>query len=278
PYSLIADSRFQLDPSWQALKIRARLRGHNITVGNQIWMTAHIAYDFDDKDGNKVESGPTRFLGLRQDSDWVTQEITARIPAGATFLRLKPGLFRVKGTFDIADLDISEVTLPASLRALAIRPGFPEGTFEQFDNQHNPLGWKLPDPVQMKVLTENGNHFLRLTNDTSLNSVSLESRFQLDPRWQAIKVRVRMRTSDLNPGPNPQDRAQLRFDFSDTNQQKVGPGHTVPTLKGDSDWTTLESKVLVPQGAAFITLIPGLFHTTGTLDVDDISIEEVKTQ
>jgi len=265
---------YRLDPTWQALKIRARMRARNLKVGQQTWQNARLNLTILDALGNRV--GNIKVPELTQDSDWVTKETKIPIPENAPFLEIGPGMLAATGTFDIDDIQIEEEKVPnMPPRSLPVTAGFPEGKFEQVGDDGNPRGWHLSNPQHIQVAAENGNHFLRLTNENGQATVATEARFKLDPTAHGIKIKVRLRGKDLQVGATSLDNARLDCTFENSQHDRVGRLPNVPSLKQDSDWITLESRGIVPEGAFFIKLAPALVNTTGTFDVDDIQIEQL---
>ena len=50
---------------------------------------------------------PATVPELKADSDWVTQTVELKVPAGATRLNIQPAMFRCTGVFEIADLTVT---------------------------------------------------------------------------------------------------------------------------------------------------------------------------
>ena len=267
----IEDNRFTLDPKWKVLKLSARLRSKNLKIGTNAVDGARMQFVFEDATGKMVGGWPPA-PALRQDSDWVTKIVRAPIPTGAMYVKLLPALYNATGTFDIDDVQIGEA--PA-LEALPLTTGFPEGTFESFDDASRPQGWRFSDPKLCAVIAEGSNHFLRVSNDTPGKSVQAQGRFQLDPKWISLKVTVRMRTMNLqlSAASNVVSDARLQFVFEDGQGKRVGGWPKVPTLKTNSTWIVNAVVNDIPKGSIYIVFAPALYNATGALDVDDITVE-----
>ncbi|MDQ3814516.1 MAG: hypothetical protein M3347_11265 [Armatimonadota bacterium] len=267
------DSYWKLDPQWQGIKVSARLRAQHLKTGKQPWYNARLGYGYTDATGKTV--GPyLQCPELNQDSDWKTVSVRSTIPAGALYLHLRAYLQQATGTFDLDDIRITEDT-SLNLPRLLLRAGFPEGKFEEIDDQGEPAGWKLKGRRGVELIAEDGNHFLRLANANPSATVAADSSFKLDPLWKAMHIRVRMRARDLEIGANPLDVAQLRYTFEDAEHTKLGRFPPLLALQQDADWTTLEAKVLIPEGAFLIRLMPMLQNATGVVDIDDIAIDPI---
>ena len=178
------------------------------------------------------------------------------------------------GTFDVDDIQITPLgqgdLAPASL---PIRPGLPEGTFENLDDKGDPVGWTLGTGITL--MQEDGNHFLRLNNDDPNGTVLTDTFFKLDPAWRGIIVKARLRTN-IKTGPESYHNARLGYTFADAAGEKVGDWPATLDVRADEDWTKLEQRALVPPGAVYVKVTPIMQNTTGTLDLDDIVVEEDK--
>ncbi|MDQ3815647.1 MAG: hypothetical protein M3347_17170 [Armatimonadota bacterium] len=269
-----------LEPEWRRLKVTVRMRTNALRVEPDVGSGARLDCSFVDAAGKTVAPGlaeaaskgnaPSLLLPtLRLDTEWVDLKAVGAIPPGAVALRLAPSLINTRG---IADFDDIQVVPNPPLDASPIRAGLPEGTFEQTDEKGNPVGWNLAGWKMIRVMEENGNHFLRIENRAFPNDyVMISSRFKLDPIWQRVKIALRMRTRDLKVGKQPWNEARLWYAFEDENGKEIGAG-PFPALKKDSDWVALEVKTAIPKNAVHLKLTPAMLSTTGIADFDDIQI------
>src|ERR1019366_4476302 len=231
--------------SWRKLKVSARLRARTLQLGEQAWQNARVMLRFEDATGKPLGFPSCPQLGV--DSDWVTLSTTCGVPTGATMLAIEPGVYGPAGELSVDDITV----LPNSpIEALPIQAGFPEGTFEKFEADGNPVGWNLPKEPNVKVLEENGNHFLRLVNEKSGSTTAIEdNRFTLDPKWKVLKLSARLRSKNLKIGTNAVDGARMQFVFEDATGKMVGGWPPAPALRQDSDWGTKIVRAPIPTGA-----------------------------
>ncbi|MBV9864893.1 MAG: hypothetical protein JO316_06055 [Abitibacteriaceae bacterium] len=267
------ENRVGLNPAWKSVKVRVRMRAKNLKVGKQTWESARLGFIFEKGIGERIGDYPDT-PKLTTDSDWVNREVVVPVPPGATLINLQPIMMLTTGTFDLDDI---QVIGNPPLTTKTIRPGFPEGSFETLDDNGQPLGWELNSP-QIKVVEEDGNHFLRLTNQNPQVSVFVDNYFKLDPTWKAITLRVRERAKNLKAGTQPWENARLGYTFMNATGQRVGDWPVTPDLRQDTkSWRIFTMRAEIPTGAVYIKLTPILHNTTGTLDIDDIKIEQAGT-
>ncbi|MBV9865664.1 MAG: hypothetical protein JO316_09960 [Abitibacteriaceae bacterium] len=267
--------RFKLNPSWQKIRIYARMRATQLHLGSNSWETARLVPEFQDAGGNRV--GPYQpVIELKKDSDWVSQMIEIEVVPGATYLRLSAESF----ASGIIDYDDIRVEPNSPLPAHRWRKSFPEGNFETPDAQGNLLGWKPSDPKLYQVMEENGNHFLRINNLPNATGqfshfVSAPCRFKLDPHWKKLRIRVRMRASHLKIGVNPWEDARLALVFEDALGRHIEPWTAVPSIKHDTDWVNLEQMQDITPGSVYLTLSPEMQGSSGVVDYDDIRFDPI---
>ncbi|MBV9866837.1 MAG: hypothetical protein JO316_15890 [Abitibacteriaceae bacterium] len=266
---LSAYNDFTIDPTWRRIRVQGRLRVQGLKRGANEWETTRLQYWFTDGGSNMI--GPwQRPMEIKHDTDdWVLMRSEAKVPLGATRLRISPEILNAAGQADYDDIKVMQE--PAWLD-LPIRDGFPEGTFENVDEEGNPAGWILDDKEHAQVAEEKGNHFLRLINDNIDDSVSASTEFKLNPTWKKIKIRLRMRGKNIKIGPSPNDEShpRLAYEFADDNG-KVGPWvGNLPTLPQSSDWETKEIEATIPPDAKYIMLRPEMVYSSGIMDIDDI--------
>jgi serine/threonine protein kinase len=135
-------------------------------------------------------------------------------------------------------------------------------------------GWYVADRFkpQVQFVTEDGNRFVRLTNDDMGKTVFIDQRIKVDPAWKAITVSVRMRASDFTHGTGASYDARLAFAFRDTNDKRVGNWPNVPCVKENSPWVERTVTADVPPGADTLYIQAAIFYATGTADFDDVKV------
>jgi len=267
-----AKARFQLPPDWRALKLKGRLRVKNLKKkpDAQNWETARVGFAYQNRHG--VRTGRTTpSLAMHADGDWKQLELKSNIPPDAAYVELTVLFNHAGGVFDVDDLQLEAAT-PSVVQAPVYEwtRVFPEGSFEHLDERGHPVNW-LPDG-KGKVLEEEGNHFLRLSNSDAQSSVAMPSQWKLRPQWKAVHVRARIRGRNLKFTGKPVDGAGIQILFLNGQNTIIQPMAAPLEIKKDCDWVDLQTKVIIPRGAVTIRLVPSLVRTTGILDVDDILI------
>lgn len=267
---------FSLPPEWRALTISARVRAKNLRRNdpNTDWKTARIGIKFRDARHQQVGGWPPSLM-LPGNSDWKVLSARMDIPRQAAFVFIEPMLQETAGEFDVDDLQFEKAE--PKVIAAAIHEwtrAFPEGTFERKDEQGGVIGWEI-DGRGTSIEQEEDNHFLRLTNDNPRNTVLAQSQWRVLPQWKTVRVRARLRASNLKSGANPLDGARFQVLFSNANEDILMPTPPPIEVKKAGDWADLQTVCPVPQGATVLKLLPTLSRTSGTLDIDDVLIEPI---
>ncbi|MBV9864996.1 MAG: sigma-70 family RNA polymerase sigma factor [Abitibacteriaceae bacterium] len=146
----------------------------------------------------------------------------------------------------------------------------PNGNFENPEAGGNTAGWNLSDLTKAKVLTENGNHFLRLTNDSPFTTVSATILHAVDPAWKTLKVSGVIRTSNLKVDAQAWNGAHLEVTFMREDKSMAAPSFQY--LRNDRDWTPLSLVVPVLPGAEQVQITVSLNHAAGIADFDAIGL------
>ncbi len=257
-----------VEPSWKNLRVSARMRVSDLKVGKEAWETARISVVFLDAQGKILTYG--RQTDLSRDSTWVTVRTTSEVPPGTHRISLDVGVYAPQGEMAVDDISVVPNPPPD---ALPIRPGLPEGSFEQVNAAGLAPGWELLDRKRTQVVEEDGNHFLRLINPQPRDGIFATGLFKLDPSWKALKIGVRMRTEGLRVGANPWENARLMSSFLNAAGTELKGETATPFLAKDTDWVQLEVLQPIPAGAVFLKLTPFLLQATGIADFDDITVE-----
>ncbi len=92
----------RVSPQIASLTVSVRMRAANLKIGKEGWHTAAVALMFE---GGQF-GYPPEVPRLRANSDWVTQSVELKVPAGATRLNIQPAMFYSTGVFEIADLTV----------------------------------------------------------------------------------------------------------------------------------------------------------------------------
>ena len=258
-----------IGPDWKRVRVSAQLKTKNLRRGADWWHTARLDFNFLDAKGQTVGYG--RGLNLWENSDWTTLHKFINVPQNATNLSLELGLFYASGELMIDNIRV-EVNSP--LEGRPIRAGFPEGTFENTEGSGWPEGFEPWAPGDLKIVEENGNKFLRLTNNNPNASVGGVGRFQLPPEWKAFRLRAKMRAKNLKIGDKFWESARVTLKTTDTEGERAGGYLDVVQLRADSDWKIVETVNPIAKEAKIVEIEPGILGSTGIVDIDDIEIED----
>ncbi len=261
-----------VQPGWKSLKVTVRVRGKGLRSGPKEYEDAHIGLVF--FDARNAEVGYAIPITLSADSDWTVLSGAGEVPPGAHHVVLDAGNGGEAGEFGIDDIVLEPNTM---IDAPPLREGFPEGSFEDTDEQGQPVGWPIKGKAHIERLEENGEHFLRLSNALPEQSVELSTLWKLDPATRRVRLQALMRTQNLQIGAQPWEDARLSPIFLDAAGVRIGDWPPSLELKASSDWASLSSQTLsVPKGTVFLKLYIGLLNARGTLDVDEIQIQQLK--
>ncbi len=126
--------------------------------------------------------------------------------------------------------------------------------------------------AQVQILSENGNRFVRLTNDDPEKTVFVDQKLPVDPAWKALTVTARMRAINFHAGKLASQDGRVAFAFRDDADKRVGNWPPVPTVRADSPWVERVVTVDVPAGAKTLYLQMAIFNATGTVDFDDVKV------
>jgi len=150
---------------------------------------------------------------------------------------------------------------------------FAIGSFDKIDAKRNfPVGWGAARPSKTEVRSEDGNRFVRLTNDDPRAVVNIHGVIKLRSEWKALKISARMKAVGLKVGQAGWHNARVVVRFEDARGELVRYSPS-PSLRKDSDWTTVTVTVPVPEKAAHVLFQPGLYFATGVMEIDDIRVE-----
>jgi hypothetical protein len=253
--------------------VTARVRGKNLKFkpNPQGWECARVGFIFQNKQGEQA-GGFQQSLELHNDADWQQLSVKADIPRDAVYIEIAAMLQETSGIFDVDDLQFEQATPTVNLAPIyEWTREFPEGTFENKEENGAPLHWEMDNRAQ--ILEEEGNHFLRLTSENARDTIFVSGQWKIKPEWKSVRVRARLRGANLKKGGNPLDGARLRILFMDSNDTPLTVIPEPLELKKDSDWVDLQTQTPIPPGAVSIRLMPSLSRSSGLFDVDDIYIE-----
>ena len=113
----------KLSPEWKKLTVSARLKLSNYQKGPEGWHGPRVQLRFLDAKNEMVGDyqTPPEIAG---NTDWVTKEVSMDIPAGATQLKIEPGLWGSKGLLEIDDIIVTATPpTPAPAAPQSAAPG-----------------------------------------------------------------------------------------------------------------------------------------------------------
>lgn len=153
----------------------------------------------------------------------------------------------------------------------------PNGDFENLDGAGRPAEWAWVHPGSLAIVEEEGNSFLRVSQEKAGPHVFAETRVPVDPGWVAVRVRAKMRARDLEPGKHEHgyQNGRIQFLFENEREERVGPWPECPALNEDTGWAWLETQADVPDGAKWMRLQCAIFAATGVVDFDDVTVVPV---
>ncbi len=99
------------------LRVAARIRATDLQPGGKNWQTANVIFRFTD-DNKKAVGGYGPTPRVTEDCDWTLVEVTADVPAGATRMGVRLGLYHATGVAEFDDI----VVEPASEEGELIEP------------------------------------------------------------------------------------------------------------------------------------------------------------
>jgi hypothetical protein len=104
--TVFADQKIDIDPTWKAITVSAKMRATNFKVGKTASQDGRVAFAFHDSAGARVGSWPP-VPNVRTDSGWVERTVTADVPAGAKTLYVQLAIFNALGSVDFDDVTIT---------------------------------------------------------------------------------------------------------------------------------------------------------------------------
>ena len=111
--TVTASTTVALPPGTRGVRLAGRFRVEKLTVDpKQNWTGAFIGGSVLDAKKKKIGGLPTGFRFREATGGWVKKEAVLKLPEGAAFLLVQPGIFLASGDFGVDDLEISVVDVP----------------------------------------------------------------------------------------------------------------------------------------------------------------------
>lgn len=150
------------------------------------------------------------------------------------------------------------------------------GSFEEtIDNSKEPAGWYYVREAEVTPDDDarDGQHVLRMQNSVPGRNAHVLQAFGVDGLLvRQIELRLWAKGSNLRFGPQRGDRAGAIIEFYGENRAPVGHANLGP-WKGNFKWTEKAKVIRVPPQARLGVVGVGLFGSTGTLDVDQVTVK-----
>jgi hypothetical protein len=169
----------------------------------------------------------------------------------------------------------------AALSATAQENVFPEGGFEIMGAKGKPEGWVFPDPTYMaskggaiSLEGENGGTFLRIVSAGEGDAPKPHAKLDLPENAIHVRLQYKLRSANMKVLPEPAWAGGfMGGSFIDADGQALKPFVPSRRMKeNNAEWIECEDTYPVPGGAVKVMLQPGLYFSTGTLDVDDVQV------
>lgn len=195
-----------------------------------------------------------------------------------TLLRvLLPGAFlRVLGQGGIAL--VACLCLASSAQAeVTAAPLLTNGDFETAGGDGTwPAEWSRPKAGETSWETEDGGRFMRLKATAPGQQILVHRLVPLYPDVKAVEISLRIRVTDLVPGAQQWFDARIMTGFKNQEGKKLKDGKAIAIRKDTGDWVQRTVRFPVPEGAAFLELMPVLMQVeAGTLDIDDVTVTSI---
>ncbi len=247
----------KLDPSFKALALSLKLRATGVTPGEQGWQNARLALVFTDSKGKQVGPWPDVF-SAKGTTGWIDCSRVYAVPAGAAFLHFEPANFGKDGKAEFFDMVLKGMDELAKANLL-IDPA-----------SGKPLAALLREKPGTRLDFKDGR--IRVTAEG--NNVERSVPVPLGPDDKLVRIRMKMRFTDLKPGAESWMNGRLAMRFTD-GSKGVGPWPDVFNGGGTTDWIVCDAYYDVPEGAKALNLGFANFGTSGKAEFDDVLVEAV---
>jgi hypothetical protein len=157
------------------------------------------------------------------------------------------------------------------------RNAFGEGDFESLNAGALPREWSPMNGETMAVVAQGGNKWLRISNDSTGKAVGFTRNVPLPAGSRLVVVAARMKTNDIRLGSDGWHEPRVVLRFLNDKGDMVGGYPAIPNMRFNSDWMTREVVIAVPEGATQLQMQPGLWLSSGVLEIDDIRVAPFKS-
>jgi len=161
---------------------------------------------------------------------------------------------------------------PSATNAVSL---LPNGDFEKANEAGDwPAGWgHRSEGSGMTWEQEQGKRFLRLASQKPGQMLMLFRLIPLKPEIKGVNVHLRYRTADVKIGKQPWFDVRAIVEFLDAEGKSVKGGSPMVCSSKAADWVDLSRSYVVPEGAAQIKLMAGLFQVAaGQVDLAALDV------
>jgi len=161
------------------------------------------------------------------------------------------------------------------------------GDFETLNKAGTwPAGWGNGPSAEITAQVEDGQRFLRLTQQTPEKLLLLYRVIPLRSQTAGLEIFMRYRTTNIKKGKKSLGDARVIFHFLDgarTGRLEVGNNlkpepPTIGFASNASHWTEVTQRCVVPAGATKLQMMAGLwFAGAGVIDFDVLRITPMST-
>ena len=304
--TLMAYREVPIPPGTKGIEIAFRYRTAGVVRGAQPWFDARSMFHFLDAQRKNVQPEPKPMVFSAKAAAWTEVTQNVKIPEGAAALQMMPSLFQAAaGTLDLAEIRVTPLNdaalaaidaaaaeaaekkaakaaqaqqkIDSKLDAQLSATGslLANGNFETDAKGAGwPDGWGHGPSPGISWEADNGKHFIRLKQQEPGKMMML---YQIVPIRSGIKgldLSTKYRTAGIKTGVNSWFDARMILHFLDASGKPVKPDAAALRFSAKAeDWTVASSRILVPEGAVKLEMMPSLFQVAdGTLDLAEIRV------
>ena len=140
------------------------------------------------------------------------------------------------------------------------------GDFSKTTDTGGILFWKGSKKAKIEKI--NGKHTLVLEGA----NIATVQEIALKPEWVKIKLKMKMRTIDVNKGDASWKNGRLAMCFKDADGKRAGKWPNVFNATGTTAWKTCKREYEVPKGAVLLELTLANFGVSGRVEFQNIKI------
>ncbi len=97
----------------------------------------------------------------------------------------------------------------------------------------------------------------------------------LPKNTQYILMSAKIKADGVSTGKDAWNGALFLFEALNKQENKIGEGINIATVKGDENWKVYEKAYIIPPGITKIKLLFALGYVTGTMFVDEVNLKVI---